>query len=64
MWDKGKNKEQEEKGNENLKSGLSSNCRKRGHNDASGWHEKENQVNRVRSSSSSTLVATDVDTKE
>ena len=63
-WDKGKNKEQEEKGNENPKSGLSSNCRKWGHNDASGWHGKEKQVNRVRSSSSSTLVATDVDTKE
>ena len=26
-WDKGKNKEQEEKGNENPNSGLSSNCR-------------------------------------
>ena len=26
-WDKGNNKEQEEKGNENPKSGLSSNCR-------------------------------------
>ena len=63
-WDKGNNKEQEEKGNENPKSGLSSNCRKWGHNDASGWHGKENQVNRVRSSSSSTLVATDVDIKE
>ena len=60
----GKNKEQEEKGNENPKSGLSSNCRKWGHNDASGWNGKEKQVNRVRSSSSSTLVATDVDTKE
>ena len=61
-WDKGKNKEQEEKGNENPKSGLSSNCRKWSHNDASGWHGKEKQVNRVRSSSSFTL-ATDVDTK-
>ena len=29
-WDMGKNKEQEEKGNENPKSGLSSNCRKMG----------------------------------
>ena len=29
-WDNGKNKEQEEKGNENPKSGLSSNCRKWG----------------------------------
>ena len=29
-WDKGKNKEQEEKGNENPKSGLSGNCRKWG----------------------------------
>ena len=58
-WDKGKHKEQTEKGIEN--------CRKWGHNDASEWHErkkKEKQVNRVRSSSSSTLVATDVDTKE
>ena len=63
-WDKGKNKEQEEKGNENPKSELSSNCRKWGHNDASGWHGKEKKVNRVRSSSSSTLVATDVDTTE
>ena len=63
-WDMGKNKEQEEKGNENPKSGLSSNCRKWGHNVASGWHGKEKQVNRVRSSSSSTLVATDVDRKE
>ena len=27
------------------------------------WHGKEKQVNRVRSSSSSTLMATDVDTK-
>ena len=63
--DKGKNKEQEEKkSNENPKSGLSGNLRKWGHNDASGWHGKEKQVNRVRSSSSSTLVATDVDTKE
>ena len=61
VW--GTNKEQEEKGNENPKSGLSSNCRKWSHNDASGWHGKEKQVNRVRSSSSSTLVATDVDTK-
>ena len=52
------------KSNENPKSGLSSNCRQWGHNDVSGWHGKENQVNRVRSSSSSTLVATDVDTKE
>ena len=65
-WDKGKHKEQKEKGNENPKSGLSSNCRRWGHKDASEWHErkKEKQVNRVRSSSSSTLVATDVDTKE
>ena len=49
-WDKGKNKEQEEKGNENPKSGLSSNCRKWGHNDASEWHErrKNKQVNRIR----------------
>ena len=62
-WDKGNNKEQEEKGKENRKSGLSSNCRKWSHNDASGWHGKEKQVNRVRSSSSFTLVATDVDTK-
>ena len=60
-WDKGNTKEQEEKGNENPKSGLSSNCRKWDHNDASGWHREEKQVNRVRSSSSSTLVATDVD---
>ena len=52
------------KRNENPKSGLSGNCGKWGHNDASGWHGKEKQVNRVRSSSSSTLVATDVDTKE
>ena len=63
-WVKGNNKGQEEKGNENPKSGLSSNCRKWSHKDASGWHGKEKQVNRVRSSSSSTLVATDVDTKE
>ena len=63
-WDKGKNKEQEEKGNENSKSGLSSNCRKWGHNGASDWHGEEKQGNRVRSSSSSTLVVTDVDTKE
>ena len=64
------------KGKENLKSGelteLRSNCRKWGHNFASCWHGKEKQVNRVRnkagtvslSSSSSTLVATDVETKE
>ena len=63
-WDKGNNKEQEEKGNENPKSGLSGICRKWGHNDASGWDGKEKQGHRVRSSSSSTLVATDVDTKE
>ena len=63
-WDKSKNKEQEEKGNEKPKSGLSSNCRKWGHNDASGWHGKEKQVNRVRSSSSFTLVATDGDKRE
>ena len=60
-WDKGKNKEQEEKGNENPKSWLSRNCRKWGHNDASGWHGKEKQVNRVRSSSSFALVATNVE---
>ena len=63
-WDKGKHKEQKEQGNENQKSGLRSNCRRWGHNDASGWHGKEIQVNRVRSSASSTLVDTDVDTKE
>ena len=40
-------------------------AKKWGHKDASEWHErKEKQVNRARSSSSSTLVATDVDTKE
>ena len=80
--DKNKNKEQgtkkgiiKGKGKENPKSGelaeLRSNCRKWGHNVASGWHGEEKQVNRVRSkagtvslsSSSSTLVATDVDTK-
>ena len=50
---------------------LRSNRRKWGHSVAS-WHGKEKQVNRVRnkagtvslSSSSSTLVATDIDTKE
>ena len=61
------------KGNENPKSEelteLRSNCRKWGHNDASGWHGKEKQVNRVRDkagtvSLSSTLVATEVDTKK
>ena len=64
------------KGNENPKSGelteLRSNCRNWGHKDPSRWHGKEKQVNRVRnkagtaslSSSSSTLMATDVDTKE
>ena len=40
-WHKGKNKEQEERGNKNPISGLSSNCRKWCHNDASGWHRKE-----------------------
>ena len=61
------------KGKENPKSGelteFRGNCRKWDHNVASGWHGKEKQVNRVRnkagtvslSSSSSTLVATDVD---
>ena len=63
-WDKGKNKEQEEKGNENPKSGLSSNCRKWCHYDTSGWYGKEKQVNQVRSSLSFTLMATDIDTKE
>ena len=63
-WDKGKNKEQEEKDKENPKSVLSSNCGKWGHNDAGGWYGKEKQVNRARSSSSFTLVATVVDTKE
>ena len=63
-WDKGKNKEQVEKGNKNPISGLSSNCRKWGHNDASARLEREKQVNQLRCSSSSTLVATDVDTKE
>ena len=60
---------------ENPKSGglteLRSNSRKWSHNVASCWHGKEKQVNRVRnrvgtvnlSSSSSTLVATDADTK-
>ena len=62
-WDKGKNKEQEEKDNENPKSGLSSNCRKWTTMPVVAW-KREKQVNRVRSSSSSTLVATDVDTKE
>ena len=79
-WVKSKNKEQgmekdksKGKGNENPKSEelteLRSNCRKWGHNDASGWHGKEKQVNRVRDkagtvSLSSTLVATEVDTKK
>ena len=74
-WVKSKNKEQgmekdtsKGKGNENPKSGelteLRDNCRKWGHNVLSCWHGKEKQVNRVRSSSSSTLMATDVDTKE
>ena len=73
-WVKSKNKEQgmekdksKGKGNENPKSGelteLRGNCRKLGHNVLSCWHGKEKHVNRVRSSSSSTLVATDVDTK-
>ena len=35
-WDKGKHKEQMEKGNEN--------CRKWGHNDASEWHERERET--------------------
>ena len=64
------------KGNENPKSEelteLRSNCRKWGHNDASGWHGEEKQVNRVRDkagtvslgSSSSALVATEVDTEK
>ena len=82
-WVKSKNKEQgmekdksKGKGNEKPKSEelteLRDNCRKWGHNDASGWHGKEKQVNRVRdkactvslSSSSSTLTATEVDTKK
>ena len=64
------------KGNKNPKSGeltkLRSNCRNWVHNVPSCWHGKEKQVNRVRnkaatvsvSSSSSTLMATDVDTRE
>ena len=64
------------KRNENPKRGqlteLRSNCRKWGHNVPSCWHGKEKQVNRVRnkagtasvSSSSSTLMSTDADTKE
>ena len=32
-----------------------------GHNDASGWHGKEKHVSRIRNSSLSTLVVTDVD---
>ena len=53
------------------RGGLSSNCKRWGYKDASEWHGKGKQVNRVRDkagtvslgSSSSTLVATDVDTK-
>ena len=73
-WVKSKNKEQgmekdksKGKGNENPKSAelteVRGNCRKWCHNVLSCWHGKEKQVNRVRSSSSSTVVATDVDTK-
>ena len=73
-WVKSKNKEQgmekdksKGKGNENPKSEelteLRGNCRTWGHNVLSCWYGKEKQVNRVRSSSSSTLVAADVDTK-
>ena len=74
-WVKSKNKEQglEEdqskgNGNENPKSGelteLRGNCRKWGHNVLSCWHGKEKQVNGVRSSSSSTLVATEVNAEK
>ena len=64
------------KGNENPESGelteLRNNCRKWSHNVPSCWHRKEKQFHRVRnragtaslSSSSSTLMATDVDTIE
>ena len=34
-----------------------------GHNDASGWHGKEKHVSRIRNSSLSTMVVTDVDKK-
>ena len=62
-WDKGKHKNQKEQGKKNPKNGWSSNCGKWGHNDASAWLERVKKVNLLRSSSSSTLVATDVDTK-
>ena len=62
---KGKGKEYPKSGG---LTGLCSNCRTWGHNVARCWHGKEKQVNRVRnkagtvslSSSSSTLVDTDV----
>ena len=38
-WDKGKHKEQTEKGNEN--------CRRWGHKDASEWHERNKKRNRL-----------------
>ena len=62
-WDKGKHKSQKEQGKKNTKKEWSNNCGKWGHNDASAWLEREKKVNLVMSSSSSTLVATDVDTK-
>ena len=40
-WDKGKHRDQKEQGNKNPKSGLSSNCGKWGHNDASAWLERK-----------------------
>ena len=54
-WDKGKNKEQKEKGNK-------SNCRKWGHKDARDWYGKKKQVNRARRRSSSSFMRVATDT--
>ena len=73
-WVKSKNKEQgiekdkrKGKGNENPKSGefteLRSNCRKWGHNVPSCWRFRNKANTASLSSSSSTLMATDVDTR-